>query len=281
MKRKLKPRGGGPSKGAALNVSISIAHRINKRIRAKFDAMVCETERELVKLFERDDFAVSYAMDENIGAQARMLMGRLWRKFKKMFRELSYPVTREMLDLAEKDSAATLKASLAGIVDSLTIPVDAITPHLKEVIAASSARNVALIKRVPSEYLGPIETAVYQSISTGRGLADLKPTLERQGVKVRNWAHNVSMDQTRKVYNDISAARMQSVGVDEYEWVHSGGSNNPRVYHRDVLHGKRCSLSNPPVIDPKTKQRGHPATLPFCRCRMRPLVSFKPKEAAT
>ena len=278
MKRILTPKRNRDAKGTTLNVSISIGHRMNKRIQARIDEMVKATERELVRLFNGDGYAISYAMDENIGAQARMLMSKLWRRFEKLFRELAYPVTKELIHLAEKDSAATLKASLSKIVDTMTLPVDAMTPQLQEVIAASSARSVALIKRVPAEYLGPIEQAVYQSITTGRGLADLKPFLEKQGVKVRNWAHNVSLDQTRKVYEDMTSARMRGIGVDEYEWIHSGGSNHPREYHRDVLAGQVFKLSDPPIIDPRTKQRGHPGTLPYCRCRKRPIVRFRPKE---
>lgn len=280
MKRTLTPKRNRDAKGTTLNVSISIGHRMNKRIQARINEMIKATECELERLLNGEDFS-GYAMDENTGSQARTLMSKLWRRFEKLFRELAYPVTKELIHLAEKDSAATLKASLSKIVDTMTLPVEAMTPQLQEVIAASSARNVALIKRVPAEYLGPIEQAVYQSITTGRGLADLKPFLEKQRVKVRNWAHNVSLDQTRKVYEDMTSARMIGIGVDEYEWIHSGGSNHPREYHRDVLAGQVFKLSDPPIIDPRTKQRGHPGTLPYCRCRKRPIVRFKPKEVPT
>lgn len=279
MARTLTPKNSKDSHGSALNVSISIGHRMNKRVQAKIYEMVKTTERELLALFNRDDFAGFYAMDENVGSQARMLMARMWKRFEKLFTSIAYPITKEMVSMAEKNSAATLKASLSKITADLTFPVDVMTPQLREVIAASSARSVALIKRVPAEYLGPIETVVYQSITSGRGLADLKPFLEKQGVKVKKWAHNVSLDQTRKVYNDITASRMAGIGVDEYEWIHSGGSNHPREYHRDVLAGKTFKLSDPPIIDPRTKQRGKPGDLPYCRCRMRPKISFKPKEA--
>lgn len=280
MKRTLAPKLKQDARGTPLNVSISIGHRMNKRIQAKLDDMTRQVERELIQLFSREDWAGEYAMDENIGAQARILMARLWSKFEKMFREIAYPITKDMVAMAEKNSAASLKASMAKITEGMTIPFDVITPQLKEVIAASSARNVALIKRVPAEYLGPIETAVYQSITTGRGLADLNPFLEKQGVKVRNWAHNVSLDQTRKVYSDITASRMLGLGFDEYDWVHSGGSNYPNKYHRDVLAGNTYKLSDPPVIDLRTKRRGKPGDWYGCRCRMRPRISFKPKDNA-
>lgn len=280
MKRILTPKRNRDAKGSPLNVSISIGHRMNKRIQSRIDEMIKATERDIKRLFDGGDYT-GYAMDENTGSQARILMSKLWKRFEQLFRSIAYPITKEMVRMAEKDSAASLKASMGKIVDGFTLPAEAMTPQLQEIIAASSARSVALIKRVPAEYLGPIETAVYQSIATGRGLADLKPFLEKQGVKVKNWAHNVSLDQTRKVYNDMAIGRMRNIGVDEFTWVHSGGSNHPREYHRDVLNGKVFKISAPPVIDPRTKERGFPGQLPFCRCRLAPIVSFKPKEAAT
>lgn len=280
MKRILTPKHNRDAKGTPLNVSISIGHRMNKRIQSRIDVMVNATERELKRLFEGGDYT-GYAMDENTGSQARILMSKLWKRFEQLFRSVAYPITKEMVRLAEKDSAASLKASMGKIIDGFTLPSEAMTPQLQEIIAASSARSVALIKRVPAEYLGPIETAVYQSITTGRGLADLKPFLEKQGVKVKNWAHNVSLDQTRKVYNDINAGRMVAIGMDDYDWLHSGGSNHPNKYHKEVLAGKHFKLSDPPIIDPKTKTRGKPGDWYGCRCRMRPKISFKPKEDAT
>ena len=263
MKRILTPKRNRDAKGSPLNVSISIGHRMNKRIQSRIDEMIKATERDLKRLFDGGEYT-GYAMDENTGSQARILMSKLWKRFEQLFRSVAYPITKEMVRMAEKDSAASLKASMGKIVEGFTLPAEAMTPQLQEIIAASSARSVALIKRVPAEYLGPIEQAVYQSITTGRGLADLKPFLEKQGVKVKNWAHNVSMDQTRKVYNDINAGRMTAIGVDEYEWVHSGGSNQPREYHRDVLNGKRFKLSAPPIIDQRTKVRGKPGDLIHC-----------------
>jgi len=282
-KRILKPRSQASEyKGDKLMVSISIGHRMNKRLQAAIDRMAKTTERELTRLFERDVYAGSYGMDdENIGSQARMLFGRLWNQFEKMFAAIAYPVTKEMAVAVERNSAVTLAGSITKATEGLfSLSADAMmTAELKEVIAASVAKNVALIKRVPAEYLSQIETAAYQAITTGRGLADLKPALAKQGVKVKNWAHNVSMDQTRKVYADITAHRMESIGLDEYDWLHSGGSSKPRTYHQHVLNGRRFKLSDPPVIQMakgKTPEvRGKPGDLVNCRCVMRPIVSFK------
>lgn len=89
-------------------------------------------------------------------------------------------------------------------------------------------------------------------------------------------ARNVAMDQTRKVYSNVNAARMQALGVKKFEWVHTGGSQHPRKDHQE-LSGKVFSLDDLPVIGVMygNEVRGKPGDLPYCRCTMRPIVSFE------
>ena len=136
-KRTLTLKRNRDAKGGKLNVSISIGHRMNKRLQSEIDRMVKATESELIRLFERDDFAGDYAMDDNIGSQARILLAKLWRRFEQVFTRIAYPLTEAMLKGVDVNSAATLKSSLARISEDLTIPIDAMTPQLREVIAAS------------------------------------------------------------------------------------------------------------------------------------------------
>ena len=150
---------------------------------------------------------------------------------------------------------------------------------LKAKIAASSAEAAALIKRVPSENIQQIQGDVMRSITQGEGLKDLLPALREREVKVKNWAHNVALDQTRKVYGTINRTRMQEVGVKKFEWVHSGGSNEPRKHHMmrfpAGLNGGIFSYDNPPIIDPRTGERGFPSQAPFCGCIERPIVEIE------
>ncbi len=90
----------------------------------------------------------------------------------------------------------------------------------------------------------------------------------------KNKAKNTALDQTRKAYTNVTASRMKDVGVDEYVWEHAGGSVKPRDYHRYVLNGKTFKLSDPPIIDQKTGQRGKPGDAISCKCFMRPVVRF-------
>ncbi|MDE2471811.1 MAG: hypothetical protein KGL35_24580, partial [Bradyrhizobium sp.] len=69
--------------------------------------------------------------------------------------------------------------------------------------------------------------------------------------------------------------RMQAVGMTTYEWMHVGGSQEPRLNHV-AMNGKIYDLNDPPVIGKMYGQqvRGKPGDLPNCRCLMRPVLDF-------
>lgn len=264
-------------KGKTLRVAVSIESRMAESILKAIDRMTRETEREIRKLFESDNYAGNYGMDANIGAQARILMNGLNVQFDQMFARVATPITETMLDQVDKNSVATLKSSLLDMAGTMTFKTDIMTGPLQEMIAASAAESVALIKRVPAKYLDQITGNVMRAITQGNGLQDIVPMLEKQKVQVRNWAQNVAMDQTRKVYNGLNAGRMQALGIEKYRWVHSGGSNQPRDYHQHVLNGQIFSLDKDPIIQLKPRVRGKPGFLPYCRCTMCPVVEIDGK----
>jgi SPP1 gp7 family putative phage head morphogenesis protein len=274
-RRQAQAEKGKTLRGKTLRVAVSIEARYAETLLKHIERMTRETEREIRRLFEADNYAGDYGMDANIGSRARIVMNTLTAKFDEMFARVAGPTTDIMVDQVDKNSAATLKSSLKEIAGHLTFKTDIMTGKLQEMIAASAAESVALIKRVPGEYLEQITGGVMRAITSGNGLEDLVPLLEKQKVQVKNWAQNVAMDQTRKVYSGLQAGRMNALGIQKYEWVHSGGSNHPREYHRDVLNGKIFRLDDPPIIDLRTGERGKPGDAINCRCTMRPIVSFE------
>lgn len=287
-------------KGGVLRPNAGTLARYQKSIVALIDQMTRETTVALTALFkhESDVFDSLEArmlqelgelpareaavMDASLADQAQGVINQLLGKFTALFERAATPITQFMIDSTMKDSATGLQRSLKEISDErLTLtPTDA----LKQMIDAAAQESAGLIKRVPVDYLPMVQGDVMRSITTGNGLADLEPALEKRNVSIKNWAKNVSKDQTRKVFANINKQRMQDVGVDSYEWIHSGGSNKPRKYHLDRdptgLNGRICSLKNPPIIDEKTGERGIPGQLPYCGCTMRPIVTFDEDEDA-
>jgi len=263
-------------RGKPLFIAGQIATKYSDTLQHYIERMIRETMREVLGL--SDTFAadsVAWAMDASVASQARILSNAMRDKFARLFASVAQPLAEKMTGAAEKDSAQKLNISLKEMSGQYVLKTNVFNDQLRDVLTASVAENVALIKRIPEKYLDNVQGAVMRSIQSGQGLADLKPELDKYGVTVKNWAKNVALDQTRKAYNGINAARMQALGVKEFEWVHSGGSNHPREYHRDVLNGKIFSFDNLPHLDgPNTGEKGIPGQAPYCRCTMRPIFRF-------
>src|SRR5246127_4742833 len=258
-------------RGGPLVVPGAIASDYYRRQEAVIARMEREVQREVRKLFTAfaaDSADEAYAEDASIASQARILANALRKKWNRVFADIAPKWAEDMTTRTDRSSAQTLGVSLKEMSGQFTLKTDVLTGELREVLSATVTENVALIKRVPEKYLNNVEGAVMRSIQTGQGLADLVPHLHTYDVQVRNWAKNVALDQTRKCYNGINKGRMEALGVQEYEWLHSGGSNHPREYHRDELDGKIFRFDDPPIIDKRTGERGIPGQLPYCRCTM-------------
>lgn len=262
-------------KGTPLYVAEGIASRYAARWTKLIDRMVSETRREVLACLRENGVPENTAMDASPANQVQMVFNALSKKWAQAFGRIATTSAWDMIDDVSKDSDAKLKTSLKELSGDLTLDTSAISGSLRDMLDASAKANIELIKRTDGKFFDQMQGDVMRSIQNGNGLQDLIPAFEQRGVEVRNWATNVALDQSRKVFNDINKGRMQSVGLDEYEWIHGGGSNHPRHYHRDVLNGNIYKLSEPPVIQEargKTPEvRGKPGDLPFCRCTMRPV----------
>jgi SPP1 gp7 family putative phage head morphogenesis protein len=246
------------------------------------DAMVAEVKREFAGLFETfagDSVDEAFAMDASIASQARILSNAMRDKFAALFAKIGPPAAERMVKRSEKDSATKLGISLREMSGNFAMRTDVFNDQLRDVLSATVTESVSLIKRIPEKFLDDVQGAVMRSIQSGNGLADLKPQLDKYGVQVKNWSKNVSLDQTRKAYNGINAARMQALGVKKFQWIHSGGSNHPREYHRDVLNGNIYSFDDLPHLDgPNQGEKGIPGQAPYCRCTMRPIFEFDDED---
>ena len=93
------------------------------------------------------------------------------------------------------------------------------------------------------------------------------------GETVSERAAFIARDQTSKLTTATNASRMKSAGVTRFRWRHSGGSFDPRVLHLQY-DGQEFDLSDPPVIDERTGEKGLPGQAINCRCYMVPIIDF-------
>jgi len=261
-------------KGLALNPSAAAEARYYSVLRKLIDQMSSETTVELRKLYAQPVAQEYFAQDATMSAQAKAVLAKLVEKFQPIFNIASKPIAAGVTAQADKSSASALEASLKHLSNGLTLKTDILTGELKDILTATIAENVSLIKSIPSEYFTQIQGAVMRSITTGRGEADLIPFLQKQGETTLKRARIIARDQTRKAFSNINFARMERIGIQEYEWLHSAGGQKPRKLHQR-MSGNIYRIDQPPIIDEKTQQRGKPGDLINCRCRAIPVIKFE------
>lgn len=223
------------------------------------------------------------AMDASISSMAVALTNKLADKWTKRFASFGDSWTKRMMTKATELSAKDLGRSMEKLSGGLTIDTNQLSDKTKDKMIASADQASSLIKSIAPQYTSAVKEAVSRSIvDSSSSFSQLQQTihdsLQGKYKTQKNKAFNVAKDQMRKSYTAITEGRMKDIGVGEYDWAHAGGSKEPRPHHKNVLNGQRFSLDNPPIIDPKTGQRGKPGDLPFCSCYMIPVISFEKKS---
>lgn len=261
-------------RGTALNPNLSLERRYYHEMASLIRQMSAFVEADIHKLFVSEPAQQFYAEDSMLSSQAKIVTNELMRKFQKVFNLASKPLAQRMTVQADQSSALALKSSLKQLSGGLTLKIDVLTGELNEILNATVTENVGLIKSIPTQYLQQVQGGVMRSITTGNGLQDLVPFLQRQeGITLRR-ARIIARDQTRKAFSNINFARMEKLGVTEYEWLHSAGGQAPRKLHIGYT-GRIFRVDQPPIIDEKTGQRGKPGDLINCRCRAIPVIKFE------
>lgn len=238
---------------------------------------IAETPDEITTNDVAED---SFAMDASISSQSRILMNGLIAKWQKRFNIFGNDFAKKMIGTVDKQASNDLKRSTDKLSGGLNIKTDALSERTRDIIVAGTDESASLIKSIAADYTTEVKEAISRSISTNTGsLTSLKESIHEmlQGKfkTYKNKAKNVALDQTKKAYSNIAASRMIDVGLDEYIWRHSGGSQVPREHHKFVLNGEKFKLSDPPIIDPKTGRRGKPADDYNCSCYMDPVITFE------
>lgn len=268
-----KRKEGATFRGDPLQHNAGVETRYASKLGALTAQMTAQVRREVVRLFQTDHAAAHFGQDASIASQSRILMVSLADRFNALFAKKAKPLAEEMVAGAAKAGTTALHASLQKLSGGMSLKTSVMGGPLDEIYKASVAANVSLIKTIAQKYLKDVEGAVMRSITSGNGLQDLIPSLEKYEGQTHRHAKFIALDQTRKTYNAINAGRMEKLGVKKFMWHHSGGGAHPREDHVE-MDGEIYSFDNPPVIDQRTGERGIPGQAPNCRCTMSPVFDF-------
>jgi len=285
-------------KGDRLTYNAAQQSRYKQSILDLVESMIESVEMAVKKFFKSSVAKQFYATDDNkkdktpkqiaataaasstISAGAKKLTDALTKKFNQLFDRSAKEIAQELAFESLKSSETRLKTSFKTLSGGVTLNTDILTGPLKQVVSAAVAENVSLIKSIASEYLSDVEGSVMRSITTGGGLQELIPALEKHGGITKRRARNIAEDQTRKIYNQINKSRMQAVGIKKFMWLHSAGGQKPRRSHI-ALSNNVFSFDDLPVINQEQVDagyegpiRGIPGQAINCRCTMTPVIEF-------
>jgi SPP1 gp7 family putative phage head morphogenesis protein len=260
--------------GETLTPNVAPSVRYVQSLQSLTAQMTQQVKREIIKLFKAQGMAEGFTQDASIASQSRILMTSLADKFNDLFGKRAKPLSETMVAQVEKTSSKSLHSSLAKLSGGMSLSTASLkTPFMRDVITATVAENVGLIKSISADYLMQVQGEVMRSITTGRGLADLVPAIEKYEGQTHRRAKNIALDQTRKAYNNINRAKLEAIGVKQFMWIHSGGGAHPREDHVR-MDGQIYDFDNPPIIDSRTGERGIPGQAVNCKCTMKPIFNF-------
>lgn len=263
----------GELKGKTLRPNAVIEAKYRKAVLKLVRDFGKDVNAEIEKLFQR--LTMDAAQDESLTSQARILINGMLSKWEPVFNERAKVLTDRMIRETAKNSNITAGLSLRELSEHFKLDPNKIDEATREIIKASTQEAANLIKLVPQKYLGKIQGAVMRSITSGEGLKELNPVLRKYYGEMRRHTRNVALDQTRKAYNSITAGRLKGVGVQEFEWIHSGGGKHPRKQHQR-WSGQVFRFDKLPVDDRFGPVL--PGQAINCKCTMRPVVRIGDRD---
>lgn len=263
-------------RGKPLSPNAAVEERYYQELIVLIHKMTEETGKFLTRLFRGEAAEEHFAEDASITAQARVLTNALKAKYDALFATSATRIAESFANQSDKASSASLHSSIQQLSGGLSLPTTTLRGPLREILKATVTENVSLIKSISQKYLSGVQAAVMRSITTGNGLQDLVPYLaDNKGVTLRR-ARFIAMDQTRKAFNNLSTARLENLGIEEAEWLHTGGSNHPRKTHI-AMSGKTYKLREG-LYDSAVGRKVKPGEEPGCRCRSVPIITFGGKK---
>lgn len=274
-------------RGSRLNYNASLQLRYQRALRAITRDMIREVREKVVGLFrtgkadtyfEQQEQAAAMDAGPSLTDKANKLMNSLSKQFSSLFASKADKLAESMLKSTKQYSDTSLQASLRKLSGNATLGVSAVPPGMEDVSQAIINENVGLIKSIPQEYLNDVSGAVMRSITTGNGLYDLEPELKKYSGQTDRRVSLLALDQTRKAYNTINKQRMQGAGVKQFEWLHTGGSQEPRKSHQEIS-GNIYSFDDLPLKGQEGFTNGQiPGQAINCRCTMIPVIDFDDGE---
>lgn len=147
--------------------------------------------------------------------------------------------------------------------------------QVTDFLQASIAENVQLITSIQSQYLDRVETLVLTNMRAGLRPSAIQQQLQDQFGVTKNRARMIARDQTSKATNGLARKRMQSSGIEFFQWI---TSKDERVRSRHRRIADKLTMYGLGVYrwdDLPLSDKGEPIAPGDdyqCRCIARPVL---------
>ncbi len=247
------------------NLGIAVAYR--KKLRALIAEMSDSYEWWLRAQYRENPPAM--AMDATAAADLEKELRKLGKRWTKRFDEAAPKLAEWFAKASANRSDAALRKILRDAGFSVKFKM---TRAMRDILDATVAENVALIKSIPQEFHTQIQGTVMRSVTAGRDLSILSKDLQkRYGISERR-AAVIARNQNNMATASMTRARQTEMGITEAIWLHSHGGKTPRKTHL-ANSGKRYNIVEGWLDpDPNVNRRIWPGELINCRCVSKPVV---------
>lgn len=198
---------------------------------------------------------------------------KVMRKWQKDFNDAAEKVAEWFVqnDVRHVKNATREAFKAAGLAELMTVKFKYMSRRERDVLQSLIIENVNLIKSIPSQYLTEVQGLVQRCVQNGRDLGYLTDELAKRYSITRRRAATIARDQTDKATENLTRARMQSLGITKGVWMHTSAGKTYRQSHVE-MDGKEFDLSEG-LYDKEVGRNVFPAELVNCRCTFRILLN--------
>ncbi len=239
--------------------------------RKKLRALIQEMQASYVYFLKAQYKATPpvLAQDESPAKELERELRRLGLQWRKKFEAAAPALAAWFAKSASRRSDAALRQILKDAGISVEFQM---TRAMRDILNATVAGNVAMIKSIPEQYHTQVQDLVMRSVQTGRDLGTLAKELQaRYGVTERR-AALIAFTQNQMATSAMQRARQMELGIEEAIWLHSHAGRTVRKTHL-ANSGKKYKISegwHDP--DPKVDRKIWPGQLVNCRCVAKPVI---------
>lgn len=198
-----------------------------RKLEQLVDQMARSVQTDVIQAYKANP-PHAMAADASPAAILQVAFRRIAKRWLTKFDKFAPELARYFATAAAERSDSALKASMrkAGFTVRFRL-----SRPVNDVLQATVAENVTLIKSVGSQYLTQVEGAVMRSVSAGRDLASLSNDLVRIAGVTKRRAAFIARDQNNKSTAMITRVRQRELGIIRAKWLHSAGGHHPRPHH--------------------------------------------------